>query len=153
MKFASLKLLNIFSNIILNLFVFVALPVLASDYPSIFGSLYSPDKQSYYVFLINLLCTSFITLFFIPELRLYRPTGDVRLLGKMLSYSWPLLLLGIAGILNLNADKILYPQLVPGQQGRVELSVYGASVKVAAIMAMLMQALQLLVKIVPTNYM
>jgi O-antigen/teichoic acid export membrane protein len=29
---------------------------------------------------------------------------------------------------------------VPGQQGRVELSVYGASVKVAAIMAMLMQA-------------
>jgi len=139
-KFASLKLLNIFSNIILNLFVFVALPVLARDYPSIFGSLYSPDKQSYYVFLINLLCTSFITLFFIPEMRLFRPTGDVRLLGKMLSYSWPLLLLGIAGILNLNADKILYPQLVPGQQGRVELSVYGASVKVAAIMAMLMQA-------------
>ena len=140
LKFASLKLLNIFSNIILNLFVFVALPMLATDYPDIFGGWYSPDKQSYYVFLINLLCTSFITLFFIPELRLYRPTGDVRLLGKMLSYSWPLLLLGIAGILNLNADKILYPQLVPGQQGRVELSIYGASVKVAAIMAMLMQA-------------
>ena len=140
LKFASLKLLNIFSNIILNLFVFVALPMLADSHPSVFGGWYSPDKQSYYVFLINLLCTSFITLFFIPELRLYRPTGDVRLLGKMLSYSWPLLLLGIAGILNLNADKILYPQLVPGQQGRVELSVYGASVKVAAIMAMLMQA-------------
>ena len=140
LKFASLKLLNIFSNIIFNLFVFVALPMLADSHPSIFGGWYSPDKQSYYVFLINLLCTSFITLFFIPELRLYRPTGDVRLLGKMLSYSWPLLLLGIAGILNLNADKILYPQLVPGQQGRVELSVYGASVKVAAIMAMLMQA-------------
>lgn len=139
-KFASLKLLNIFSNILLNLFVFVGLPMLAREYPTVFGSLYSPDNHSYYVFLINLLCTSFITLFLIPEFRLYRPVGDVRLLGKMFSYSWPLLLLGIAGILNLNADKILYPQLVPGQQGRVELSVYGASVKVAAIMAMLMQA-------------
>ncbi len=139
-KFASLKLLNIFANIALNLFVFVALPMLADSYPSQFGGRFSPEKQSYYVFLINLLCTSFITLFFIPEMRLYRPTGDGRLLRKMLSYSWPLLLLGIAGILNLNADKILYPQLVPGQQGRVELSIYGASVKVAAIMAMLMQA-------------
>ena len=140
LKFASLKLLNIFSNILLNLFAFVALPMLADASPELFGRFYSPENQSFYVFFINLLCTSFITLFFIPELRLYRPTGDVRLLGKMLSYSWPLLLLGIAGILNLNADKILYPQLVPGQQGRVELSIYGASVKVAAIMAMLMQA-------------
>ena len=71
---------------------------------------------------------------------MYRPTGDAALLKKMLSYSWPLLLLGIAGILNLNADKILYPQLVPGQQGKMELSIYGAAVKIAAIMAMLMQA-------------
>ena len=139
-KFASLKLLNIFSNIILNLFAFVVLPMLATSYPDVFGRFYSADNQSFYVFFINLVCTSFITLFFIPELRLYRPNGDMRLLGKMFSYSWPLLLLGIAGILNLNADKILYPQLVPGQQGRVELSIYGASVKVAAIMAMLMQA-------------
>ncbi len=139
-KFASLKLLNIFSSIALNLFAFVVLPLLAESHPAVFGGFYSPADQAYYVFLINLLCTSFITLFFIPELRLYRPTGDVRMLGKMLSYSWPLLLLGIAGVLNLNADKILYPQLVPGQQGRAELSVYGASVKVAAIMAMLMQA-------------
>ena len=58
----------------------------------------------------------------------------------MLGYSWPLLLLGIAGILNLNADKVIYTWLVPGERGIQELSVYGASVKVAAIMAMLMQA-------------
>ena len=49
-------------------------------------------------------------------------------------------MLGIAGILNLNADKIIYTQLVPGQEGKVQLSIYGASVKIAAIMAMLMQA-------------
>jgi len=50
------------------------------------------------------------------------------------------LLLGVAGILNLNADKIIYTWLVPGQQGIEELGIYGASVKIAAIMAMLMQA-------------
>ena len=104
------------------------------------GNLYTPDNQALYVFAINLACTAFITLFFIPECRLFRFTADGALLKSMLKYSWPLLLLGIAGILNLNADKIIYTWLVPGQQGKIELSIYGAAVKVAAIMAMLMQA-------------
>ena len=140
LKFASLKLLFIGMNIAMNLFVFVALPYLATEMPDTFARYYDPHNQAFYVFFINLLCTSLITLFFIPELRMFRFTADKALLKSMLSYSWPLLLLGIAGILNLNADKIIYTWLVPGQQGIVDLSIYGASVKVAAIMAMLMQA-------------
>ena len=140
MKFAALKLLNIFINIVLNLFVFVALPYLHTRNPEIFGRIYFPDNQAFYVFFINLVCTAGITFFLIPELRLFRPTLDKGLLKEMLKYSWPLLLLGIAGILNLNADKVIYTWLVPGEKGIQELSVYGASVKVAAIMAMLMQA-------------
>lgn len=140
LKFASLKLLNIFTNITLNLVVFVLLPWLNNKNPGMFNSFYNPDNQAFYVFFINLVCTSFITLFFIPELKIFRFTIDGALLKSMLKYSWPLLLLGIAGILNLNADKILYPYLVPGEEGIRDLSIYGASVKVAAIMAMLMQA-------------
>ena len=139
-KFAALKLLNIFTNIALNLFVFVALPYLHSRNPELLGRIYFPDNQAFYVFFINLVCTASITLFFIPEIRMFRPTLDKGLLKQMLKYSWPLLLLGIAGILNLNADKVIYTWLVPGEKGIQQLSVYGASVKVAAIMAMLMQA-------------
>ena len=140
LKFASLKLLNIFTNIALNLVVFLLLPWLNSRNPELLGGIYNANNQAFYVFFINLVCTSFITLFFIPELKIFRFTFDSALLKSMLKYSWPLLLLGIAGILNLNADKILYPYLVPGEEGIRELSIYGASVKVAAIMAMLMQA-------------
>ena len=139
-KFASLKLLNIFTNIALNLFVFVALPHLYSKNPDLFGSIYFPDNQAFYVFFINLVCTATITFFFIPELKMFRFTADGKMLKEMLRYSWPLLILGIAGILNLNADKIIYTWLVPGEKGMQELSVYGAAVKIAAIMAMLMQA-------------
>ena len=135
-KFASLKLFNIFTNIALNLFVFVVVP----EYPEIFGGIFSVQNQAFYVFFINLICTAALTFFLIPELRMYRPTHDKTLLKSMLKYSWPLLILGIAGILNLNADKIIYTYLVPGDKGMQELSVYGAAVKVAAIMAMLMQA-------------
>ena len=140
LKFAALKLLFIGMNIAMNLFAFVLLPSLAASYPDTFGRFYDPQNQAFYVFFINLLCTAFITLFFIPELRMFRFIADKQLLKNMLKYSWPLLILGIAGILNLNADKIIYTYLVPGQQGIEELGVYGASVKIAAIMAMLMQA-------------
>ena len=139
-KFASLKLFNIFTNIALNLFVFVALPYLHSKNPSLWSSIYLPGNQAFYVFFINLICTASVTFFLIPELRIYRPNGDKALLKSMLKYSWPLLLLGIAGVLNLHADKIIYTWLVPGERGIQELSVYGAAVKIAAIMAMLMQA-------------
>ena len=139
-KFAALKLLFIGMNITMNLIAFVALPWLAEEYPDTFARFYNPHNQAFYVFFINLLCTSSITFFFIPELRMFRFTADKALLKNMLGYSWPLLLLGVAGILNLNADKIIYTWLVPGKQGIVDLSIYGASVKVAAVMAMLMQA-------------
>ncbi|MBO5864522.1 MAG: lipopolysaccharide biosynthesis protein [Bacteroidaceae bacterium] len=139
-KFAALKLFNIFTNIALNLFAFVALPHLYLKHPNVFGSIYFPGNQAFYVFFINLLCTASVTFFLIPELKLFRPTFDKALLKNMLKYSWPLLILGIAGVLNLHADKIIYTWLVPGEKGIQQLSVYGAAVKIAAIMAMLMQA-------------
>ena len=139
-KFASLKLLFIGLNIAMNIFAFVILPELATVYPDTFGNMYDPNNQAFYVFFINLICTSLITLFFIPELKMFSFTADRQMLKSMMNYSWPLLILGVAGILNLHADKIIYTYLVPGQQGIEELGVYGACVKVAAIMAMLMQA-------------
>ena len=124
-RFASLKLLFILLNIGLNLLYFVWL-----------------GKTSvFYVFFINLLCTAFITLFFIPDLFRIRWHFDGQLLRQMLSYSWPILILGIAGILNQVADKILFPLVYPDEaEANVQLGVYGGCVKIAMIMAMITQA-------------
>ena len=139
-KFAGLKLLFIVTSIALNLVAFLLMPWLYDKNPDFIGQFYDPDNQAYYIFLINLVCTLFVTIFLLPELKLFRFTCDTKLFKDMFAYSWPLLLLGLAGILNLHADKIIYTQLVPGMQGKVELSIYGAVVKVAAIMARLIQA-------------
>ena len=56
-KFASLKMLNIIANIALNLFIFLLLPALYEKNPDFIGNFYNPGNQSYYVFLINLICT------------------------------------------------------------------------------------------------
>ena len=124
-RFATLKLLFIFFNIGLNLLYFVVL-----------------GKTSvFYVFAINLACTSLITLCFIPELFQIQWHFDGALLRRMLSYSWPILILGIAGILNQVADKILFPLVYPDKaDANVQLGIYGGCVKIAMIMAMITQA-------------
>ena len=125
LKFASLKLLFIVLNIGLNLLYFVALG----------------RSEVYYVFSLNLACTGFITLFFVPELCRIRWHFDFGLLRRMLAYSWPILVLGIAGILNQAADKMIFPLVYPDHaEGVRQLGIYGACVKVAMIMAMITQA-------------
>ncbi|MBQ6377545.1 MAG: lipopolysaccharide biosynthesis protein [Prevotella sp.] len=124
-RFASLKLLFILLNIVMNVIYFVLL-----------------GKTSvFYVFFINLFCTGFITFFFIPDLFRIQWKFDAQLLKRMLSYSWPILILGIAGILNQVADKIIFPLVYPDEaEANVQLGVYGSCVKIAMIMAMITQA-------------
>ncbi len=138
-KFATLKLLFIVLNIALNLLFIVVAPALKDSYPDLF-SWYRFENQVRYIFVANLISTSVVTLGFIPELRLLRLGIDRNLLKPMLKYTWPLLLLGLAGILNQVADKICYRFIVPGQEGEVQLGIYGACVKIAMIMALITQA-------------
>lgn len=142
LKFAALKLLFIVLNIALNLIYFLLLPALYAnpEFRDAVAVIYDPAYGVGYAFAINLFCTALITLFFRRELTSFRWSFDRTLARRMLSYSWPILVLGIAGILNQTADKMLFPRLVPGQEGKVQLGIYGASVKIAMIMAMITQA-------------
>ena len=137
-KFAGLKLGFILLSIGLNLFIFLVAPSIA-DHPAM--RWYNPSDPVGYIFRINLLCTALVTLGFLPELRDFSlHLLDRHLLRRMLRYTWPLLLLGLVGILNQVADKILLPWLLPAGEGRVQLGMYGACVKIAMIMAMITQA-------------
>ena len=124
-RFASLKMLFIVINIALNVIYFVLL-----------------GKTSvFYVFFINLLCTGLITFFFLPDMFRIKWKFDGKLLCDMFSYSWPILILGIAGILNQVADKIIFPLVYPdAADANVQLGIYGSCVKIAMIMAMITQA-------------
>ena len=141
-KFVALKMLFIVLNITLNIVYFVVLPAMYSN-PTTHGfaaSVYDPNVGVGYVFRLNLFCTAIITFFFWKELTGFRWVFDKILFRKMLSYSWPILLLGITGILNQTADKILFPIVSPGAEGHVQLGIYGAAAKIAMIMAMITQA-------------
>ena len=120
-------------------FIFLVAPHLYESHPSLM-SWYDPNYQVGYVFIVNLICTAAVTFGFIPELRDIRFGIDGKLLKDMLKYTWPLLLLGVIGILNQVADKICFKFIVPGQEGEVQLGIYGACVKIAMIIAIFTQA-------------
>lgn len=128
-KFAALKLLFIVMNIALNLLFFVVIPHFTGK---------ATDVG--YAFYINLACTASITFCFWRELTGFKYVFDKALLKRMLSYSWPILILGIAGILNQTADKILFPYVYEGENAHEQLGIYGAASKIAMIMAMILQA-------------
>lgn len=130
LKFAAFKLLFIVLNIALNVIYYVVLN----------------GHEVGYAFYINLVCTASITFFFWQELKegfcgeRASWTEMRALIRRMLSYSWPILVLGIAGILNQTADKILFPYIYKGADAHTQLGIYGAASKIAMIMAMITQA-------------
>ncbi|MBQ0115228.1 MAG: lipopolysaccharide biosynthesis protein [Bacteroidales bacterium] len=139
-KFATLKLLFIFMNIGLNLLYFVVLPDLYPGHEDTVGLIYDPKVGVGYAFFLNLVCTGLVTFGFWKELFGVKWRFDWSLLKQMLRYSWPLLVLGIAGILNQTVDKILFPYIYPGADAQAQLGIYGAAVKIAMIMALITQA-------------
>lgn len=139
-KFMLLKFAFIIPNILLNLFIFLVLPAMFGSHPEL-ESLYMRFNGGVgLIFFANLVCTALVTLGFIPELRGLGVRFDGALARRMLRYTWPLLLLSLVGILNQVADKILFPRLMPGEEGMVQLGIYGACVKIAMIIALLTQA-------------
>ena len=129
-KFASLKLLFIFMSVTLNVVAYWLMPQINPEWQIHIG----------YAFAINLLCTTIISFCLISELVGFKWQFDGQKCKQMLSYSWPLLILGIAGILNQVAGQILLPRILDSEEGRHQLGIYGACIKIAMIMALITQA-------------
>ena len=114
---------------------------------SIISSWYDPNYGVGYVFVANILATGIQTLFLIPAVaegfkgsKSSKGIFSWDLLGQLLKYSLPLLVLGVCGIMNQTLDRILFPFLYTGEDAQTQLGIYGACFKVAMVMMMFTQA-------------
>ena len=109
-RFAALKLLFILLNITLNLVYYVVMK----------------GSDVFYAFFFNLICTSVIMVLMVPYLK-FNGGFDKPLAKRMLIYSYPILILGVAGILNQVADKIIFRHIYPDKvEAKTQLAIYGA---------------------------
>lgn len=137
-RFATVQILNVVITILFNLFFFLLCPWLATKFPIAF-SWFDISHGVDYILISNLAASTIRLLLLAPQLRV-KYTFDGTLLKRMLSYSLPLLVLGVAGIMNQNLDKMLYPYLSTEVDKMNQLGIYHASFKIAVIMVMFTQA-------------
>ena len=122
--FATLKLLFVLLNIGFNILFLVILG----------------KTDVIYVFISNILATSIQTLCLLPFCLPRGARFSWPVLREMLRYSLPLLILGVAGIMNQTLDRILFLKLYPFEDAKAQLGIYGACFKVAMVMMMFTQA-------------
>ena len=141
LRFAALKLINIGLNIGLNLLFILVAPWLYEQAPATVAWFYSPTFGIGYIFLANLISSAVVLLLLIPEMRGFPWRFNRTLWREMIAYSFPLLVLGVAGIMNQTIDKILLPRLLSDSaDAMAQLGIYGANYKIAIVMVMFIQA-------------
>lgn len=146
LRFAGIKLANVGLNIGLNLIFLIGCPRWQHSCPELVNWFYQPlGGESLgigWIFVANIISTVCILLMLLPELLGRRWSFDMPLLRRMLYYSWPLLILGVAGILSQNMGQILIPYLFEDapEAARAMVGIYGANIKIAIVMVMFTQA-------------
>jgi hypothetical protein len=93
----------------MNIFFLIICPKIYASSPELIDWFYNPNYGVGYVFVANLISTTAVTLALIPVALEEKLKFDLSLLEEMLKYSFPLLALGVVGIMNQTIDKILYP--------------------------------------------
>lgn len=146
-RFAGIKLLNVALNISLNLFFLLLCPVMAkSSWGVCIDWFYSPlGGEAFgigWIFVANIISSVAILIMLLPFLAGRRWRFEWRLVKEMLSYSWPLLILGVAGILSQNMGQMIIPYLFENNEemAREMVGIYGANIKIAIVMVMFTQA-------------
>ncbi len=122
-RFASIRLVNIFVNISLNIYFIVY-----------------QEFGIEYIFIANLI-SSVITIFLLlPEMLTSVWSFDKILWKKMMIYALPLLIAGLAGMTNETIDRVLLKHLLPNPAtAATELGLYGAFYKLSIIMMLFIQ--------------
>jgi O-antigen/teichoic acid export membrane protein len=106
--------------------------------------IYKPFNDIGYVFLSNVLSSLVVFLFTAPLIfRCFEFKFDTKLWGKIFDYSWPLLLLGLAGMINETSDRIMLDWRLPfaNEATRMEITgKYSACYKLSIFMTLAVQS-------------
>lgn len=142
LQFSLMKLTNVIFNFGLTLFfIKVCKPAYEQHDNSFFASLYDPITGIGYCFLANLLANIISLLLLSGQFSKLKMQVDTALLKEMLRYTWPLLILGFAGMINETLDRIILKKLmVDKAEAQIAQGIYGACYKIAILMTIFIQA-------------
>lgn len=142
MRYAVIKVLNVLINLLLNLFFLVYLEPWSKN-NAFLQSMYVPDFEISYVLIANVVTSAATLLFMFPFYTKLRFIFDKILWKKMLRYSFPVLIAGVAFSINTSLDKILLDYLLPESIAESQIGIYAACYKLAIFMTLFATAFRL----------
>lgn len=144
LRFASIKIFNIIATVFFNIFFLWFCPMMIRNGIGLgfFSAIYHPEIGVGYIFISNLIASCLQMLMLLSTCKGLRFTIDILLIKRMLKYAMPLLILGLAGIVNETIDRILIKNLSADslEAAMYNVGVYSACFKIAVIMSLFIQA-------------
>jgi O-antigen/teichoic acid export membrane protein len=141
-KYAVIKLVNVAVIVIINLLFLKFIPQLIEEGKSIPAFLninYTHSNLVNYIFIANIFGSAISFLMLVPYLLKFKFNFNFILLKKMLVYSWPIMVAGLAYVVNENLDKFLIKRMI----GDYEMGIYSACYKLAIFMNLYILAFRL----------
>ncbi|NNL32053.1 MAG: polysaccharide biosynthesis protein [Flavobacteriaceae bacterium] len=133
-KFTFIKLTNILVYVALNFFFLWAIP----KYNMGFNN-YNPNDLVQYIFIANLAASIVTLLLLSPYFFNMKWHFDKAIFKQLLNYGWPIMVAGLAYVINENFDKWLLPDLL----GKDINGAYSGCYKIAVFMTIFIQAFRL----------
>ena len=142
--YAIIKIANVCTNIGFNLFFLLVLPKLAlSDTEGIWNALYVPDYEVSYILISNLTASAITLLILSPNYFRLQRGFNTALFKRMLRYSLPVMVAGIAFTINEVFDKYLLTELLPPEIAKSEMGTYAACYRLTMFMTLFATAFRL----------
>lgn len=140
-KFAMIRIVNILTNVCFNIFFVVVCPRLYDSGYSFVTAWFDPEKIIVYIFLSQVF-GSLSSLLLLSKYLKGIGRVDLPLLKKMVSYSWPLIIVSLVSMFNEMFGRVILKWFLTGTmaENEAQLGVYGANYRLATIIALFTQA-------------
>lgn len=141
-RYAAIKLINVGVIVLINLIFLKFIPEFISEgksVPTFLNSIYSSTSIVNFIFIANIIGSAISFVLLIPYLLKFKWNFSGILFKKMLRYSWPIAVAGIAYVINENLDKYLIGKLID----KSTMGIYSACYKLAIFMNLYIMAFRL----------
>ena len=138
-KFAVIRIINVLITISLIFFFLEICPRIIENNPeSVLRNIFDQNRKLEYVFIANVIGSGCVLLLLSNEFFDFKYVFDLSLFKKMITYSWPLIIIGVAGAINITFDREFISQLGSGTPDEnLELAgIYNGSIKIAVLMSL-----------------
>ncbi len=142
-RYFFIKLTNIGINILCNAFFLLPALLKKPDMFSAIGFTYQPEHGIAYVFIANVIASAVTFCLFLPSM--VRLSFDRQIFTQMLRYGAPLIIIGLAGMINETLDRVLIKYWGSGSvtENLKQVGIYSAVYKLAIFMTLAVQGFRM----------